>query len=59
MSNYFESLLENAQLIQKDLDELKKKVDALEKSASSSPFDALEILLRLHRIEKKLELSDE
>jgi hypothetical protein len=58
MSNYFESLLETAQLIQKDLDELKKKVDALEKSALESPFDALEILLRLHRIEKKLDLQE-
>ena len=58
MSNYFESLLENAQLIQKDLDDLKKRVDALEKLASSSPFDAIEILLRLQRIEKQLDLHD-
>jgi FtsZ-binding cell division protein ZapB len=58
MSNYFESLLETAQLIQKDLDELKEKVKTLEQQASSSPFDSNEILLRLHRIEKKLELQE-
>jgi hypothetical protein len=58
MSNYFESLLETAQLIQKDMDELKKRVDELDRKASSSPFDTLEMIVRLQRLEKKLELQE-
>jgi hypothetical protein len=58
MSNYFESLLENARLIERDLNALKKRVDVMEQQVSSSPFDALEIVIRLERIEKRLELQE-
>jgi hypothetical protein len=58
MSHYFESLLENARLIEKELNDMEKRVDALEQRVSSSPFDVLEMIVRLQSIEKRLDLQD-
>ena len=58
MSNNFESLMVNARQIDKDLTALKARFEALEQQVSPSPFDVIEILLRLRRIEEKLGLED-
>jgi hypothetical protein len=46
------------QIRSKEIADLNARIDKLEQQTSSSPFNFLEIYIRLERIEKKLDVDD-